>query len=233
MSPGRKPARARSPARRRPARKAPPSPPVEAILDLLEATHPDAKLALDWQTPFQLLVAAILAAQSPYERINQLTPGLFRRYPDPAAFAAAPLERLAQELKPTGHFNQKARAVQGTCRLLLERHGGQVPGDMDALVALPGVGRKTASQVLGAAFAQPDRVAVDTHVKRVSGRLGLTRESDPEAIEADLLRLLPAARRTRACHLMQFHGRRLCVARKPRCDACPLAPLCPSAGTPG
>ena len=203
------------------------------LLDLLEAAHPDAKLALDWRTPLELLLATILAAQARDERINQLTPELFRRYPDARAFAEAPLPRLAEELRPTGYFNQKARAVQGACRALLERHGGQVPDDLEALVALPGVGRKTANVVLGNAFGHPDRVAVDTHVKRVSRRLGLTRSEDPDQIEADLERLLPPARRTRACHLMQFHGRRVCHARRPGCDACPLAPLCPSAGTAG
>ena len=236
----------KKPARKTPARKTPAAaapgraprrrgspPPVEAMLDLLEATHPDAKLALDWEDPFQLLVATILAAQARDDRINLLTPELFRRWPDARAFAAAPLEVLAEALRPTGYFNQKARAVQGASRALVERYGGQVPADLDALVQLPGVGRKTANVVLGVAFGQPDRVAVDTHVKRVSARLGLTRSSDPEEIEADLERLIPAARRTRACHLMQYHGRRLCLARKPRCDLCPLAPLCPAAGTLG
>jgi endonuclease-3 len=176
-------------------------------------------------------VATILAAQARDEKINQLTPALFQRYPDARAFAEAPLPLLAEELKPTGYYNQKARAVQGACRALLERHGGEVPDDLDALVGLPGVGRKTANVVLGNAFAHPDRVAVDTHVKRVSARLGLSRAEDPADVEAELERLIPPARRTRACHLMQFHGRRVCLARSPRCDACPLAPLCPSAGT--
>lgn len=178
-------------------------------------------------------MATILAAQAQDAVINQLTPGLFQRWPTPADWAAAPLDELAVALRNTGYFNQKAKAVKGASQALVDRHGGQVPADLDALVALPGVGRKTANVILGNAFGQPDRVAVDTHVKRVSARLGLSRADDPDDVEAELVALIPPERRTRACHLMQYHGRRICMARKPLCDQCPLAPLCPSAGTIG
>ncbi len=202
------------------------------VLDHLEAAHPDAKCALDFGSPLELLVATILAAQAQDKHINTLTPALFRRYPTAAAWASAPPEQVREDLRPTGFFNQKAKAVQATCQALVERHGGAVPEDLDALVALPGVGRKTANVVLGNAFGHPDRVAVDTHVQRLAKLLGFTRHDDPVKIEADLAALWPAARRTRGCHLLQFHGRRVCVARRPRCDACPVAPLCPSAHSP-
>lgn len=201
------------------------------VLDLLEETHPDAKCALDFRTPLELLIATILAAQHRDDHINVVTPGLFAKYPTARAWAEADPEQVKVDLKPTGFFNQKAKSVQGACAALVASHGGEVPDDLDALVALPGVGRKTANVVLGNALGHRDRVATDTHVLRLSKRLGWTRSDDPEQVERDLEALWPAERRTRACHLLQFHGRRICVARAPRCQECPLAPLCPSADT--
>lgn len=201
------------------------------ILDLLEEAHPDAKCALDFRTPLELLIATILAAQHRDDHINVVTPGLFAKYPTARAWAEADPEQVKVDLKPTGFFNQKARSVQGACAALVRDHAGEVPDDLDALVKLHGVGRKTANVVLGNAFKHPDRVATDTHVLRLSKLLGWTRSDDPEQVERDLEALWPAERRTRACHLLQFHGRRVCVARAPRCQECPLAPLCPSADT--
>jgi endonuclease-3 len=201
------------------------------VLDILEATYPDARCALDFETPLQLLIATILAAQAQDKHINTVTPGLFRKYPTARAWAEADPDEVRADLKPTGFYNNKAKAVQGACRVLVDEHGGEVPDDLDALVRLPGVGRKTANVVLGNAFHHPDRVATDTHVLRLSLRLGWTTSTDPEQVERDLEALWPAERRTRACHLLQFHGRALCVARSPRCQQCPVAPLCPSAET--
>ena len=200
-----------------------------AQLDALEAAHPDARIALDYETPLQLLIATILAAQNTDKHINTVTPGLFARYRTAQDWADAPMAQLQDDLRPTGFFNQKAKSVQGCCKALVADHGGEVPPDVDALVALPGVGRKTANVVLGAAFGQPDRVAVDTHVKRIAGRLGLTTATKPDEIERDLEAIWPETRRTRGCHLLQFHGRRVCKARKPLCGECSLgAKLCPS-----
>jgi endonuclease-3 len=201
------------------------------VLDLLEKSYPDAKCALDYRTPLELLVATILAAQHRDDHINVVTPGLFAKYPTARAWAEADPEQVRQDLKPTGFFNQKAKSVQGACAALVADHGGEVPDDLDALVKLHGVGRKTANVVLGNAFAHPDRVATDTHVLRVAKRLGWTASDDPVKVERDLEALWPAPRRTRACHLLQFHGRAVCQARTPRCQECPIAPLCPSADT--
>lgn len=199
------------------------------VLDRLERAYPDARCALDYRTPLELLIATILAAQAQDKHINTVTPGLFAKYPTARAWAEAPIEQLEEDLRPTGFFRNKAKAVKATCQALVERHGGKVPEDLDALVALPGVGRKTANVVLGNAFGHPDRVATDTHVLRLSARLGFTEHTDPEKVEADLEERWPAERRTRACHLLQFHGRQVCLARKPRCGACPVNDLCPAA----
>ncbi|MCO5165704.1 MAG: endonuclease III [Planctomycetes bacterium] len=199
------------------------------VLDRLERAYPDARCALDFHTPLQLLIATILAAQAQDKHINTVTPGLFAKYRTARDWAEAPLEQLEVDLKPTGFFRNKAKAVKATCQALVERHGGEVPEDLEALVALPGVGRKTANVVLGNAFRHPDRVATDTHVLRLAARLGFTEQTDAAKVEADLEARWPAERRTRACHLLQFHGRQVCVARRPRCDACPVNDLCPSA----
>jgi endonuclease-3 len=204
---------------------------VLAVLDRLEKEYPNAKIALDFSNPLELLVATILAAQARDSLINTVTAKLFKKYRTAKDWATADEKVLTQELKPTGFFNSKTKSVLGATRALVERHGGEVPDDMEALVALPGVGRKTANVVTGNAFGHPDRVAVDTHVKRLSERLGWTKHSDPEDIEKDLEKLWPAEGRTHDCHLLQFHGRRICFSNKPRCEDCVVNDLCPSAFT--
>lgn len=202
---------------------------AERILALLEKAHPDARIALHFSTPLELLVATILSAQCTDVRVNKVTPALFRRYPDAAAYAAANLAGLEEEIRSTGFFRNKAKSITGCAQALVERHGGEVPCTMDELTALPGVGRKTANVVLGNAFDVPGMV-VDTHVKRVSTRLGWTRQGDPEKIEADLCRLLPQERWTMASHILIFHGRRICKAPTPHCSSCPVLERCPRMG---
>ncbi len=206
----------------------PPAPIAEVIPRLKEA-YPDARTELDWENPLQLLVATILSAQSTDVRVNQVTKGLFEGYRTAEDYAAADLERLEKEIRPVGFFRNKARAIQGMARALVEEHGGEVPRTMPELVALPGVGRKTANVVLGNAFGIDEGVVVDTHVRRLSNRLGLSRERDPEKIERDLLEIVPEAERTLFSHLLIFHGRRICKSRKPDCPGCVLNHVCPSA----
>jgi endonuclease-3 len=198
------------------------------ILRRLELEYPDSRCALHHRDPLQLLVATILSAQCTDARVNEVTPALFRRYPTAAAYAAAPLPELEEMVRPTGFFRNKARALKGLGQALAAAHGGEVPRDMESLRALPGVGRKTANVVLGNAFGIPGLV-VDTHVTRLSRRLYLTAEDDPEKIEQDLVQLVPRERWTLWSHLLIDHGRAVCKARRPLCDACVVAPLCPSA----
>jgi endonuclease-3 len=200
-----------------------------AIYERLHAAYPDAHCALDHTSALELLVATILSAQCTDKRVNLVTPALFRRYPEAAAYAAAPLGELEEMVKTTGFFRNKAKSLQGLGRALVERHAGEVPRTMDELRVLPGVGRKTANVVLGNAFAINDGVVVDTHVGRLSRRLGLTFEDDPEKVERDLMALLPRESWTLWSHLLIEHGRGVCLARKPACGSCVLAALCPSA----
>ncbi len=202
-----------------------------AILDKLDAEYPNATIALDFTNPLELLIATILAAQARDSHINTITAKLFKKYKTAADWATADEAVLTEELKPTGFFNSKTKSVLGATRALVANHGGRVPEDMDALVALPGVGRKTANVVLGNAFHHPDKVAVDTHVRRLSQRLGFTKKDDPDEIEQDLLALWPAERRTHLCHVLQFHGRRICPNTNPKCEACVVNELCPAAFT--
>ncbi len=199
------------------------------ILARLSREHPDAICALAHADPFQLLVATILSAQCTDERVNQVTPALFARYPDAAALAAADLAEVEELVRPTGFFRNKARALVGLGRALAADHGGAVPATMEELVRLPGVGRKTANVVLGNAFGVEAGVVVDTHVARLSHRLGLAAGNSPEAIERELAALVPQEAWTLWSHLLIFHGRRVCPARRPRCSVCVLADLCPSA----
>jgi endonuclease III len=198
------------------------------IVRRLHAEYPDAKCSLDHRSPYELLTATILSAQCTDERVNMVTPALFRRYPTPADMAGARTGELEELIRPTGFFRNKARSLLGMATALTERHEGSVPADMDALVNLPGVGRKTANVVLGNAFGMSEGVVVDTHVKRVSGRLGLTRETDPVKIEPDLMKLVMRDEWTDLSHLFIYHGRAICKAPTPRCEECILSDLCPS-----
>jgi endonuclease-3 len=200
------------------------------IIRRLERIYPAPRCALDHRNPLELLVATILSAQCTDERVNRVTPELFRRYPDAAALAAASQAELEAVIRPTGFFRNKASSIRGCCRLLVERHGGAVPRTMDALTALPGVARKTANVVLGNAFGIAAGVVVDTHVRRVAFRLGLTGATQPEKIERDLMALAPAAHWINLSHWLIFHGRNTCRARRPACDGCPLTDLCPRKG---
>jgi len=199
------------------------------ILARLRREYPRTRLALDFQTPLQLLVATVLAAQCTDERVNQVTPALFRRYPGAADFAAADLGELEGMVHATGFFRNKARALKSLGTALVAEHGGEVPGSLEGLVALPGVGRKTANVVLGNAFGRNEGIAVDTHVQRLSRRLFLTGQEDAEKIEQDLVAIVPREEWTRFALLLQDHGRKVCKARRPECAACIVADLCPSA----
>jgi endonuclease-3 len=196
------------------------------ILQLLERAYPDAKIALNFRTPYELLVATILSAQCTDERVNLVTPGLFRAYPTARELARANPTKLEAQIRSTGFFRAKTRALLGMAKAVVERHGGEIPSDRDALTALPGVGLKTANVVIGNAFGG-DALAVDTHVFRVSQRLGLARSDDPDEIHDQLVALLPKGTLTRATHLLIVHGRRTCLARKPACPVCPVRALCP------
>lgn len=205
---------------------------VDEIRRILARMYPKAKIALDFTTPFELLIATILAAQSTDARVNLVTKTLFKKYRGPSDFAnAAPLE-LEKDIHATGFFRAKAKSVMGACRAMLEKHGGEVPSTMEELVELPGVGRKTANVVLGNAMGKNVGVVVDTHVARVSGRLGLTTNIDPVKIELDLMDLVPQKEWTKFAVRMIEHGRTVCVAKKPKCSICLLNPLCPSAQEP-
>jgi endonuclease-3 len=196
------------------------------ILALLERAYPDATIALDFKTPFQLLVATILSAQCTDERVNMVTPALFRKYPTARELARARPPSLEKEIRSTGFFRAKTRSLLGMAKALVERHGGEVTRERDALVELPGVGLKTANVVIGNAFGG-EALTVDTHVFRVSQRLGLARADDPDELHDQLVTILPPDSLTHASHLMITHGRRTCVARKPLCPACPVRARCP------
>jgi len=199
---------------------------VKRIIAALEQEHPDAKLDLDFHSPLELLIALILAAQCTDERVNRVTLALFAQYQGPRDYAGESPEALEVAVRPTGFYRQKAKTIRECCRQLDERFHGKVPGDLDVLLTLPGVGRKTANILLGNAFGTP-AIGVDTHVGRLAQRLGLTHEKDPNKIEGDLCALVPESQKVRFCHLLQYHGRRICLARKPHCPACALVKLCP------
>ncbi|MDE2974717.1 MAG: endonuclease III [Gemmatimonadota bacterium] len=201
---------------------------VAEIYDLLLAEYPDAKCALDHASPFELAVATILSAQCTDARVNMVTPELFRRYPDPEALSAALPEELEEVIRSTGFFRNKTRNLIGMAAALVEEHGGELPRNMKELSALPGIGRKTANVVLGNAFGIDEGVVVDTHVKRLSRRLGFTAEATPEKIEKELMALFPRRVWTMLAHLLIWHGRRVCNARRPLCNRCPVSHRCPS-----
>ena len=199
------------------------------VLERLLAEYPDAHCALDHRNAFELLSATILSAQCTDKRVNLVTPALFARYPDASAMAGAAQEDVEELVKSAGFFRSKAKSLIGMATAIAERHGGEVPGEMESLVVLPGVGRKTANVVLGNAFGRNDGIVVDTHVTRVANRLGLTGQSDAVKIERELVKLFPQERWTILSHLFIEHGRQVCDARKPRCSSCLLADICPSA----
>ncbi len=198
------------------------------IFKRLSRAYPDAHCELDFSSPYELLAATILSAQCTDRRVNAVTPALFARYPDAEALAMADPRDVEELIRPTGFFRNKTKSLLGMAGGLLDRFGGRVPRTMDDLVTLPGVGRKTANVILGTAFGTPEGVVVDTHVGRISRRLGLTRLSDPVRVEAVLMKLFPRKNWTLLSHLLIFHGRRVCVARRPRCAECVLNDLCPS-----
>jgi endonuclease-3 len=202
-----------------------------AALDAaLAAAYPAARCELDFGDPYQLLVATILSAQCTDARVNQVTPELFARFPEARALAGAGQDELEALIRPTGFFRNKAKALIAMAQAVVERHAGDIPADMDALTALPGVGRKTANVVLGTAFGIASGVVVDTHVARLSKRLGLSRHDDPEKIERDLMRLFPRERWIALGHALVLHGRRVCTARRPACAQCPVGERCPRIG---
>ena len=219
-------------ANRKPAKgKWPPEPKrVRSVLSILEDLYPDVDCELDRNSPFQLLCATILSAQCTDVRVNQVTPALFKAYPDAPAMAKADLETVETMVRSTGFYRQKAKNLIATAQALVDQHKGEPPRKLAALVVLPGVARKTASVVLGTAYGLAEGIVVDTHVQRLAMRLGLTRATDVKKIEEDLMEIIPHASWIRFSHQIIWHGRRVCFARKPDCASCPMATYCPSAG---
>jgi endonuclease-3 len=198
---------------------------IGPILQLLEQHYPEAHVTLDFADPLQLLVATVLSAQCTDVRVNQVTPALFKKYPTAAHFARAPLEELEKDIYATGFYHQKAKSIKAICAVLVEKYDSRVPGALEELVKLPGVGRKTANVILGNAFNIPG-IVVDTHCGRVAQRLGLTSQKDPVKIEFDLMPLVPKERWVKFSHEMIWHGRAICTAKNPQCPKCPLLPYC-------
>jgi endonuclease III len=198
------------------------------IIRILSETYPDAKVALNFSNPLEMLVATILSAQCTDEKVNEVTETLFRKYQTPEDYLKVPEEELKADIKPTGFFNQKAIAIREACRRIVEAYDGDVPNTMEDLITLRGVARKTANIVLGNSFGIVEGIAVDTHVKRVANRLGFSERSDPDKIEQDLMRVIPQERWFDFTYVLIDHGRAICVARRPRCEECPVNHLCPA-----
>ena len=201
---------------------------VAQLVEVLPEVYPGAHCELDFKNPLQLLIATILSAQCTDKRVNMVTPSLFAKWRTPKDFAAAPQEKLEEAIRSTGFFRNKAKSIKAACKAIVVKHGGRVPATMEELHGLPGVGRKTANVVLGNAFGKDEGVVVDTHVSRLSQRLRLTRRTDPEKIEADLMQLVPRKHWTNWSHWLIWHGRRRCFARKPDCTQCEILRLCPT-----
>ena len=199
---------------------------VKKIIERLEKVHPDAKLDLDFTNPLELLIALILAAQARDDLVNRVTVDLFKTYRTAEDYAKTPGPKLESEINKINFYRNKAKSIHNCCSEIIKRFKGKVPEKLDDLLSLPGVGRKTANIVLGNAFGQLT-IGVDTHVMRLSQRLGLTKNTNPDKIEFDLISLVPEKQRVRFCHLLQYHGRRVCLAKSPRCPSCTIAPLCP------
>jgi len=202
---------------------------VVKIIGILEREYPHSRTALAFEIPLQILIATILSAQCTDERVNRLTPALFRKYPDAEAFAKADRAELEKDIRPTGFFRNKAKSIIGAAAKIVSDFGGRVPDTMAELIRLPGVARKTANIVLSSAYRKAEGIAVDVHVKRLSGRLGLSKQEDPEKIERDLMEIVPKKHWLDFNYLLVNHGRKTCQARKPKCPECKLAKLCPSA----
>ena len=198
---------------------------IHPIIEALSKEIPDARIALKFSNPFELLIATILSAQCTDLRVNEVTERLFKKYPSPKDYAEADLKDLEEDIRPTGFFRNKAKAIQSCCQALISRFGGKVPHTLEALVTLPGVGRKTANVILGNAFRIPG-IVVDTHVQRVCRRIGLTKHEDPVKIEFDLMEIVPKEEWTHFSNLLVWHGRRTCMARKPLCDQCVIRKWC-------
>jgi endonuclease III len=200
---------------------------IQPVIDRLAAEHADAAIALRFESPLELLVSVMLSAQTTDVNVNRVTGPLFRKYRQPEDYLAVPPDELERDIFATGFYRQKAKSLRGTMRILIEEHGGEVPTDFEALLRLPGVARKTAN-VVSAERGQAHGIVVDTHVRRLSQRLGFTRQEDPVKIERDLIRLVPRADWARFPHLLIWHGRRVCAARRPACERCVVADLCPA-----
>lgn len=198
------------------------------VYELLAREHPDARTALRHENPWQLAVATILSAQCTDERVNMVTPTLFERWPTAADLAKARPGEVEEVIRPTGFFRNKTRSLIGMAKAVVGSHGGKIPETMEDLVQLPGIGRKTANVILGNAFGKDEGIVVDTHVRRLAGRLNFTSHNDPKKIEVDLMDLFPRERWTMLAHILIFHGRRVCVARRPKCEECVVSHLCPS-----
>ena len=203
-----------------------PSERVKEIIKRLRKAYPDAKLALNFSTPLELLIALILAAQCTDERVNQVTSRLFKKHRSARDYLSVSQEQLEEEIRSTGFYRQKAKTIRACCQVLVKEFNGNIPDSLENLLTLPGVGRKTANILIGNAFGHP-AIGVDTHVGRLSQRLGLTKNTDPDKIEIDLVEVVPQRDWVSFCHLLQFHGRRICLARSPRCPECPINDLCP------
>jgi endonuclease-3 len=201
---------------------------AEEIVELLKRHYGDAECSLDFETVHQLMVATILSAQCTDERVNMVTPELFKKYKSVEAFADADLEELAQDIFQTGFHNSKAKSIKKSAQALVEKHSGKIPKTLDELVKLPGVGRKTGSVILGAGFGLAEGIVVDTHVGRISRLLGFTKETDPKKVEQDLMKIIPKEDWIKYSHMLIYHGRAICKARKPECESCFLIKLCPS-----
>jgi endonuclease-3 len=215
-------------AKSRLTRKSPVEDRAPEIVKRLTKAYPDATVALKFKTPLEMLVATILSAQCTDERVNMVTAALFKKYRKPADYLKVPESELAADIKPTGFFNQKTRSIRGACQRIVDEFGGTVPDTMAELVTLPGVARKTANIVLGNAFGTVEGIAVDTHVRRVSQRLGFTKNEDPDKIEQDLMNLIPKMKWFSFTYVLIDHGRALCKAKKPNCEECPVNDLCPA-----
>jgi len=199
---------------------------VQLILKTLDEMYPDATCALIHRNPWELLVATILSAQCTDKRVNEVTPGLFRKYPTPRDFAAVRPEALANDIRSTGFFNNKAKSIVGAAKKIVDEFGGKVPRTLEELITVPGAARKTANVVLGTAYGIASGIVVDTHVQRIARRLDLTKQTDPVKVEQDLIKIIPRERWILFAHQIIYHGRALCIARKPKCAECKLDPIC-------